>query len=101
MTLTEEDKKFLDEVGKQLPISIEDYKIAPFNADVVRADYVRLCPILDQLPVELPWWVESIFAHSPAVASGGEKIREEVAMVVKLSIAHGFIRAWQTRDFND
>jgi len=95
MGLTNEDKEFLEKVGKQL-----GPEPPPFDSYTLKRLYKELIPIMDQFHDEIRDFSLSLIASYPNLLSHIE-LFEDLAGVTKLMWAHGFIRAWQTRDYND
>jgi hypothetical protein len=95
MDLTENDKEFLEKIGKQL-----GPEPAPFNGDIIKKLYIELIPVMDQFHGEIAEFSLSLIATYPNVLKHIE-LYEDLADITKLMFAHGFIRAWQTRDHND
>jgi len=95
MDLTNEDKEFLAKIGKQL-----GPELPPFDFGAMKKLYIKLIPIMDQFHDEIRDFSLQIIASYPNLLKHIE-LYEDLADVTKLMFAHGFIRAWQTRDYND
>lgn len=95
MDLSNEDKEFLERVGKQL-----GPELPLFDAAMLKETYLKLIPVMDQFHDEIRDFSLQIILGSPNLKMQFG-LYPELADLTKLMWAHGFIRAWQTRDYND
>ena len=97
MDLTNEDKEFLEEVGKQL-------ELPPWeDADAAAACelYDELTPIMDRFRQEAGEFAVGLVRTVPNMDILMMLDPKALAAFAQLMFAHGFIKAWQTRDYND
>lgn len=95
--LNKEDQEFLEGVSR----SLEPLRAAPWDSEAVKAKYKELCPVMDELFEEMLGFAGSSMKELCPSLPASKIVVTEVLLLAKMMFAHGFVRAWQTKDYND
>jgi hypothetical protein len=96
MDLTENDKEFLEKIGKQL-----GPEPAPWDAAAILIKTEELQPVMDKFYDEAVGMIKAGLVNCPNLAKSDVNTMMEMILLCQMMFIHGFIRAWQTRDHND